>query len=119
MHQPIDVEQFLAELADDDHLATELHEVAIAEINVRLTHIEKRRAEGRFRTAASPKSVAREHTIDALIEVAASPLSEIDRLELWLNREVLGAVLDDFLVNVHRIDIDKLERRLREMDGDL
>lgn len=116
MHEPIDIDTFIAQLADNDAFSDALW--GLMKIEDPVVNFIDELSDDQYTAeilddwstpAQETPAEARERTIDALIEAATgTPATAI--------RETLGAVLDDFLLNVHRIDIEKLERRL---DGDL
>ncbi|MEV6445975.1 hypothetical protein [Amycolatopsis sp. NPDC051716] len=101
MSDPIDIERFLAELADEDLVAAELQTLTDDELQT-LTNDE-----------GIAVREARERTIDALIQaVAGTPAAAI--------RETLNTVLAQSLAAENKatyaLELDEVTRQLREYD---
>lgn len=143
MNDPIDVAQFLSELADDNRLYAELADASVVEINARLTlqHEFKRRASlcqarrvdgnrcQRYPVRGGTMCSSHRH-LEPMIPAQAVDSPPVDAREHAIDaliaavsdapataiRETLGAVLDEFRVNALAVDFERLEQRLRETD---
>ena len=116
MADPIDLELFLSQLADDELVTDAVMELWFdSDLNACIVDLGDdvilRREldtaaakEARRVQAATTRQEAAEQTIDAVIEaVASTPAVTI--------RETLGAVLEEFLVSARTIDLEALRER--------
>lgn len=114
MHEPIDVDLFIAQLGDTDAFSDALW--GLMEVENPVVNFVDELSDDQYMAEVlddwSTPDMARERAIDALIQaVTRTPAAEI--------RETLGAVLDDYRTKSISVDIETIERHLRETDGDL